>query len=58
MTDMLEFLLDNPIFLAPLLFVGATLVYAVLKKLIKVALIAAIAGALYVLLVEYVGAGI
>jgi hypothetical protein len=34
------------------------MVYALLKKLLKMAAIIAIAGALYVVLVEYFGAGI
>lgn len=51
----MEFLLANPVFLAPLLLVAAVFVYAVLKKLLKLAAILAIAGGLYVLLVRYFG---
>ena len=58
MNDIVEYLLANPIFLAPLLLVAATLVFAVLKRLLKMAAIVVIAGMLYVLLVEYFGGGI
>jgi hypothetical protein len=50
-----EYLLANPILLAPILLVAATVVFAVLKRLVKLAMILAIAGVLYVLLLEYVG---
>lgn len=56
--ELVEFLLANPLFLVPLLFAVAMIVFAILKKLLKLATIAAIATALYVLLVEYFGAGI
>ncbi len=56
--ELVEFLLANPLFLVPLLFAVAMIVFAILKKLLKLAAIAAIATALYVLLVEYFGAGI
>ena len=55
MIRVVEYLLANPIFLAPILLVVAMLVFAVLKRLVKLAMILAIAGALYVLLLEYVG---
>ena len=55
MSGILEFLLANPVFLAPLLLVAAVFVFAVLKKLLKLAAIVAIAGALYFLLMEYTG---
>lgn len=55
MSGILEFRLANPVFLAPLLLVAAVFVFAVLKKLLKLALILAIAGGLYVLLVRYFG---
>ena len=58
MTDIVQYLLDHPIFLAPLLVVAAMVVFAVLKRLLKIAAIAAIAGVLYVLLVEYLGGGL
>jgi nitrate/nitrite transporter NarK len=51
------FLLANPIFLIPVLLLAAVLVYAILKKLIKMALIVGIAGAMYVALMEYFGSG-
>lgn len=54
-TGILKFLLANPLFLAPLLIIAAVLVFAVLKKLLKLAAILAIAGALYVLLMNYMG---
>lgn len=57
MEGIVEYLLANPIFLAPILLVAAMIVYAALKKLLKVAVIVAIAGALYVALVEYFGPG-
>jgi len=56
--ELVGYLLANPIFLVPLLFALAMIVFAILKKLLKLAAIAAIATALYVLLVEYFGAGI
>ena len=52
-----DFLLANPIFLLPILLLAAMLIYAALKKLLKMAAIVVIAGALYVALVEYFGAG-
>jgi hypothetical protein len=58
MTDFVEYLLANPIILAPLLLVAAMLVFALLRKLLKLAAIVAIAGVLYVLLVEYFGGGL
>jgi hypothetical protein len=57
-TSIVEYLLANPLFLIPILLFGAVMVYALLKKLLKMAAIIAIAGALYVVLVEYFGAGI
>jgi len=58
MTDIVEYLLANPLYLAPLLLVAAMIVWALLKKLLKMAAIVAIAGVLYVLLVEYFGGGL
>jgi hypothetical protein len=58
MTDIIEYLLANPIFLAPLLLIAAMLLFAILKRLLKMAAIVAIAGVLYVLLVEYFGSGL
>jgi hypothetical protein len=55
MGDIIEYLLANPIFLAPILLLVAMLVFAVLKRLLKMAAIVAIAGALYLLLVRYYG---
>jgi len=58
MNDIVEYLLANPLYLAPLLLVAAMIVWALLKKLLKMAAIVAIAGVLYVLLVEYFGGGL
>ena len=58
MTGIVEYLLANPIFLAPILLLAAMLVYAILKRLVKLAVILAIAGGLYLLLVRYVGGGL
>lgn len=58
LNDMVAYLLANPIFLIPILLMVAMMAYALLKKLLKMAAIVAIAGALYVLLVEYFGTGI
>jgi hypothetical protein len=57
MTGIVEYLLANPIYLAPILFIVAMLVFAILKKLLKLAVIMAIAAGLYLLLVRYVGGG-
>lgn len=57
-TGVVEYLLANPLFLLPILLMVAMMLYAILKKLLKMALIVAIAGALYVLLVEYFGTGV
>lgn len=51
------YLLATPILLVPILLIVASLVFALLKKLLKMAAVIAIAGALYVLLVEYFGPG-
>ena len=56
--SILEFLLANPLFLVPILVLVAMVVYAVLKKLLKLAAIIAIAGVMYVLLMEYLGSGL
>ncbi len=58
MTGIVEYLLANPIYLAPILLLVATLVFALLKKLLKLAVIVAIAAGLYLLLVEYLGGGL
>ncbi len=58
MAGIVEFLLANPLFLIPLLLLAAVMLYALLKKLLKMAAIVALAGALYVILVEYFGAGL
>jgi hypothetical protein len=56
-TGVVRYLLANPLYLIPILLLAAVLIYAILKKLLKVAVIVAIAGALYVALVEYFGTG-
>ncbi len=58
MTGIVEYLLANPLYLAPILLMAAMLVFAVLKKLLKMAVIVAIAAGLYLLLVEYLGGGL
>ena len=58
MREVIEYLLANPIFLAPILLLAAMMVFALLKKLLKMAAIAAIAGAMYLLMVEYLGSGL
>lgn len=57
MDGIVDYLLANPIFLIPILLLAAMMAYAVLKKLIKMAAIVAIAGAMYVALMEYFGSG-
>ncbi len=52
-----EFLIANPIVLFPILLVVAMIAFALLKKLLKMAAVLAIAGVLYALLVEYFGPG-
>ena len=54
----IEFLLANPLFLAPFLLIAAMMLFAILKKLFKMVAILAIAGVLYTVLVEYFGVGI
>lgn len=54
----IHYLLANPIFLAPILFVVATMIFAVVKKLAKLLVITAIAGGLYMLLLRYFGPGL
>lgn len=58
MEDIVGYLLANPIFLIPILLLAAMMIYAALKKLVKMAVILAIAGGLYMLLVEYMGGGL
>ena len=55
MIGSIEFLVENPILLIPLLLIVAVVLFAVIKKLLKLLAIATIAGALYVLLVDYLG---
>lgn len=57
MQDIADFLIANPIVLFPILLVVAMIAFALLKKLLKMAAVLAIAGVLYVLLVEYFGPG-
>lgn len=56
--ELVEALLAQPLLLVPLLLVVAMVVFAILKRLLKMAAIVAIAGVLYVLLVEYFGQGL
>jgi hypothetical protein len=58
MIGIVEYLLAHPIYLAPILLMAAMLVFAILKKLLKMAVIVAIAAGLYLLLVRYFGGGL
>jgi hypothetical protein len=58
MSEIIDYLMANPIFLVPILLVVAMMVFAILKKLLKMAAVVAIAGALYLLMVEYFGGGL
>ncbi len=58
MDGVVEYLMANPILLAPLLLLVSVGIYALLKKLLKVAVIILIAGALYLALMNYMGSGI
>ena len=58
MDGVVEYLMANPILLAPLLLLVSVGIYALLKKLLKVAAIILIAGALYLALMNYMGSGI
>lgn len=58
MQNIIDYLLANPIFLAPVLLLLAMMVFALLKKLLKMVAIVAIAGAMYLIMVEYLGGGL
>ena len=58
MRDVIEYLMANPVFLAPILLMAAMMLFALIKKLLKMAAIVAIAGALYLVMVEYLGGGL
>ncbi len=58
MEGVVEYLMANPILLAPLLLLVSVGIYALLKKLLKVAVIILIAGLLYLALMNYMGSGI
>ena len=58
MEGVVDYLMANPIFLAPLLLLVSVGIYAILKKLLKVAVIILIAGGLYLALMNYMGSGI
>ncbi|MDA0327437.1 MAG: hypothetical protein O2958_00290 [Gemmatimonadetes bacterium] len=53
-----EYLLTNPLYLIPILLLVAVMIFALLKKLMKIVAIVVIAGGLYVALIEYFGAGL
>jgi hypothetical protein len=53
----IEYLLAHPLYLAPILLLAAMMIWAVLKKLLKMAAIVAIAGGLYLAIVRYFGPG-
>jgi ABC-type enterobactin transport system permease subunit len=55
--DLIQYLVEHPLYLAPILLLAATLIFAVIKKLAKVGIIVAIAGGLYLLLLRYFGPG-
>lgn len=57
MDEAVAYLLANPLILVPVLLIAAMIVVAVLKRLLKMALVLVVAGVLYVLLVEYFGTG-
>jgi hypothetical protein len=57
MSDVVEYLLEHFVFLVPILLVAATMIVALLKRLVKLALIVGIAGGLYIVLVRNGGAG-
>jgi hypothetical protein len=54
---LIQYLVAHPIFLAPVLLLVATMIFAVIKKLAKVAVIVAIAGGLYLFILRYLGPG-
>lgn len=58
MEGVVDYLMANPILLAPLLLLVSVGIYALLKKLLKVAVIILIAGLLYLALMNYMGSGI
>jgi len=58
MNAVIEFLVANPILLVPALLIVATMAFALLKRLLKMAAIVAIAGVLYVVLMEYMSGGL
>ncbi len=58
MEGVVDYLMANPIFLAPLLLLVSIGIYAILKRLLKVAVIILIAGGLYLALMNYMGSGI
>jgi len=56
--EIVDFLLATPLLLFPLLVLAAMIAFALLKRLLKVAVILAIAGVLYALLLEHFGPGL
>lgn len=57
MTGIFDFLLATPLLLVPILIILAMIAFAILKRLLKIAAVLAIAGVLYVLLVNHFGTG-
>jgi len=53
----IEYLVANPILLVPILLVAAMMVFAILKKLLKMAAILAIAAGLYVVMLRFLDGG-
>jgi hypothetical protein len=56
-TGIFDFLLATPLLLVPILIILAMIAFAILKRLLKIAAVLAIAGVLYVLLVNHFGTG-
>lgn len=57
MEDAVAYLLANPLILVPVLLIAAMIVVALIKRLLRMALVLVVAGVLYVLLMEYFGTG-
>ncbi|MBT8335762.1 MAG: hypothetical protein KJO11_04095 [Gemmatimonadetes bacterium] len=55
MAEILEFVNARPAVLIPVVLLAAVVVFAVLKRLLKLAAILVIAGVLFVVLADYLG---
>ena len=58
MDALLSYLAANPLLLVPVLIVAAMAVVAILKKLLKLAAVLAVAGLLYIRLLRYLEGGL